>query len=220
MLSELLKIAGVAAGFLALFGLSELIYRKTGTETEITRKMVHVLGGIICILFPFIFTEVWPVAVLAALFVGIIWFSKRKGYLPSIHKVERHTQGSYLYPMAILLCFWVYILNGSILYFFIPVIILAVSDPSAAFFGKLFPYGKYTFWRETKTLLGSLAFFFSAVVIVIICLHYERLPIIKNWEFITIVALSGSLAEGLGRRGEDNIWIPMAVIAAMRLMNF
>jgi len=220
MLIELVKIAGVAAAFLALFALAELIHRKTDTETEITRKMVHVLGGIISVLFPFIFTKVWPVAVLAVLFVGIIWLSKKKGYLPSIHNIGRHTQGSYLYPMAILLCFWVYILNGNILFFFIPVIVLAISDPSAAFFGKLFPYGKYTFLGETKTIVGSLAFFFSAAVIVIICLHYERLLIVDNWRLIGCVSLFGTLAEGLGRRGEDNIWIPIAVIAAMRLINF
>src|SRR5215212_6655272 len=111
MLTELLKIVSVAAAFLALFGLSELIHRKTDTETEITRKMVHVLGGIICVLFPFLFSKVWPVLVLAILFLSIIWFSKKKGYLPSIHNVNRHTQGSYLYPMVILFCFWVYILN-------------------------------------------------------------------------------------------------------------
>lgn len=218
MLNQYVITALVGAVFLLLFALSELIYRQAKPETEITRKMVHFVAGVICLTFPFIFISIWPVAALGVAFLAIMYFSKKKGYLPSIHNVKRKTQGSYLYPLAIFLCFWAEFSQNNILYYFIPVCILSVSDPLAAFTGKLAPYGKYTFWGETKTIAGSLAFFISALTVSYFCFNYfAEKPV--QWLAIGIIALSTTFAEALGRRGEDNLWIPLTAIAVLYGIN-
>ncbi len=219
MLNQFTIAAIVATSFLVLFALSELIYRWAKPETEITRKMVHIVAGIVCLSFPFIFLSIWPVAALGVAFLAIMFISKKTGYLPSIHNVKRKTQGSYLYPLSIFLCFWAYLTQNNILYYFVPISILSVSDPLAAFVGRLAPYGKYTFWGETKTMAGSLAFFISAIIVSYFCFNYFKDTQPTAWLTIGIISLTTSIAEALGRRGEDNLWIPLAAIAVLYGIN-
>lgn len=83
--------------------------------------------------------------------------------------------------------------------------ILIISDTTSALVGRRF--GKHRFFA--KSLEGSLAFFLSAVMVILIAPKIAYVP----WEFgIGIVsALIGTIVEALPWNIDDNLTIPLAV---------
>ena len=83
--------------------------------------------------------------------------------------------------------------------------ILIISDTTSALVGRQF--GRHRFLA--KSLEGSLAFFISAVLVVLIAPKIDRLPM----EYIIgfIAAAIGTVVEALPIKIDDNLSIPLAV---------
>lgn len=87
--------------------------------------------------------------------------------------------------------------------------VLIVSDTTSALIGRRF--GKRKFFH--KSLEGSLAFFLSAVVVILLAPKIDRLPA----EYLIGVAASaiGAVVEAVSSRVDDNISIPISIGLAM-----
>src|SRR3546814_15775711 len=59
--------------------------------------------------------------------------------------------------------------------YYLPIMVLAISDPLAALSGKKWPWRPYRIAGATKTILGSLVFFMSAFLIVLFSWRYVNL---------------------------------------------
>jgi dolichol kinase len=83
--------------------------------------------------------------------------------------------------------------------------ILIVSDTTSALIGRRF--GKRRFFR--KSLEGSIAFFVSALIVVLIAPKIERLPM----EYLAAVIASavGAFVEAASTTIDDNITIPISI---------
>ena len=83
--------------------------------------------------------------------------------------------------------------------------ILIISDTTSALVGRRF--GRHRFLA--KSLEGSLAFFISAVLVVLVAPKIDRLPM----EYIIgfIAAAIGTVVEALPIKIDDNLSIPLAV---------
>src|SRR5690606_220772 len=99
--------------------------------------------------------------------------------------VKRTTRGSFLFPVVIYVTFWIYSIYGTknysgsnlnaddfhgfslggTVYYFLPILILSVSDPTAALVGKKYRLWPYKIFSDTKTIIGSFAFFVSALLL-------------------------------------------------------
>lgn len=198
----------LASGFLLLFASSELMYHKFKVKPEITRKYVHFLTGFITLLFPFMLNNHWFVLLLCSLFAGLLVLSKVFRFLPSINKISRESVGSFLYPALVYFCYFISDLFGSKIYFYIPILILAVADPFAAFFGKKWPLGQYTVFGHSKTLVGSTAFFLCSLATVIITFWFNEFIVFKKIPIAFVLALSTTLIEAVSHKGYDNLTIP------------
>ncbi len=197
--------------FLAIFGLGEIMYHKLKVKPEITRKFSHFSSGILALSFYIYLTEITSVAVLCTSFLGLLILSKKYGFLKSINNVDRVTIGSFLFPVSVFGCFVLAhcsSLQLHALFFYLPILTLAICDPLSALVGKKFPYGKYKVGINHKTLMGSGAFLVSAFL-----LGYV-LSLLLNIDVsvLTIVlsALLCTFIEGISRNGWDNLTIPTA----------
>ena len=83
--------------------------------------------------------------------------------------------------------------------------ILIISDTSAALFGRRF--GRHRFLA--KSLEGSLAFFITAVLVILIAPKVNRIP--AEYVLGIISALIGTVIEALPIRIDDNISIPLSI---------
>jgi len=206
-------LAGFVIGlaFLALVGAAELWRRFGDPPAEWTRKLVHVGGGIVCTLFPFVIDSHWVVLVLALLMLVLFVAGKKLGLLKGVHGVERKSHGTEYYPLVIYLLFvlahrepWLYV---------ICVMVLAFSDAAAALIGKRFGRIRYEVEDEHKSLEGSLACLLTTFCIVAGLLLIWPDPAIPAAGVCLLAALLAAALvtafEAVSLDGGDNLWVPL-----------
>lgn len=216
MNQNLLHTIILAAGFLVLFASAELLYHKMRIQAEITRKYVHVATGLITMLFPVLIDNHWYIMALCASFLLILLVSLRLNFLPSINAVDRLTRGSILYPIIVYGCYLVYQEYGQFIYYYLPILILALCDPVAALVGKRLPFGKYKVLGNTKTFAGSLAFFGAACITTLVTMYLNEDVFVANYIWVAVgVGIPTAIAEGVTNRGYDNLTIPGSALLVL-----
>jgi phytol kinase len=203
--------------FISLLVFTELIYKRLEFKGEVTRKFAHFTATLSTVTFPYMFTDHWYVLALAVFFFILLYISKRRTQLKSIHDITRKSAGSYLLPAAVYLTFLISLKMGHRFYFILPVLVLAISDPVAGILGlNINKYNhKIVFmgYEFQKTTLGSSSFFLSSFLISVIALYYHRMIFdVKTFWLALIIALVGTLVELFSWRGLDNLFIPMSVL--------
>jgi dolichol kinase len=216
-MNEVKTLLILSSYFLLVFVIGEICYRYLGAKAEYTRKWSHMASGFLSLLFPFYFQSALWVGIICGLFMMVLLLSKRFGLLPSINAVDRHTHGSALFPVAVFMAFCAYKLRqNELIYFYLPILTLAICDVCAALVGKAFPIKKIQVFGEKKSLGGFLAFIVSSVLLNYTLFLFDfRLPL------VTVVAVSvvAAVVELICPKGFDNIGIPLAVIVALYLFS-
>lgn len=215
---EILNTALLAALFLALFGIAEILYHYMKVKAELTRKLVHLGTGALTLLFPLMLGSHWPVLFLCAGFAVILILSLKYDLLKSINAIDRESVGSIAYPAAVYGCYLAYAaFHHTLVFFYLPVLILAVCDPAAALCGKTWPLGKFTVRKSQKTFSGTMAFFACAFIVSMLLLSFSDYE--AGYSKITIALTVASFSAGveaLSGRGFDNITIPASVIFVLK----
>ncbi len=219
MITDLLPISWLSACFLGLFGLSEFIHRTTSSKVENTRKLVHFGTGVLTLMFPVFLTSSWSVLILCASFAVILLFSLKYKFLPSINAIDRESHGSILYPVAVYSCFLLYQYQDiDLMFFYAPILILAISDPMAALFGKRWPRGKFTIGKDTKTIMGCSAFLISAFLVLVgLSILFSNELSFDSCYQLLLVSLGATFVEAMSGRGVDNLTIPLSVVLLLSL---
>ncbi len=223
MAKEILNAILLAGMFILLFLIAEILYHKFRIKAENTRKIVHVGTGLITMLFPLILQSGWVVFVLCACFGLSLVLSLRLHLLPSINAIARPSYGSLLYPIAVYTCFLVYkYFHNNLLFFYLPVLTMALCDPVAALVGRRWPYGRFQLKNGAKTITGSIAFFICSVMLTM-ALHYffseEIFKPAHVFLIALIIAACATATEALSTKGVDNITIPICVVMALILLH-
>jgi len=221
MKSELSNMLLLAMIFLLLFALSEILYHCFKIRVEFTRKLVHMGTGIISLLFPILLISHWSVLLLCGLFTVILVLSLKFNLLRSIHAIDRKSAGSLAYPAAVYLCFLTQAyLDDRYIFYYLPLATLAICDPMAALSGKKWPLGSYMILGAKKTMLGSIVFFISAVIVAFLIWKYTHDSNLGFQELtiIAAIALMATLAEAMSKDGYDNLTIPISTIASLYIL--
>lgn len=208
MSAQIWNAVWLALVFLALFGATELLHRALGLPSEWSRKFLHVSGGLASLLMPRLFDNPWIVLVLAAAFFLLLWGSRYLGLLDSVHRVDRPSEGSLLFPVPILLCFWLAWQRQDGLLFSLPILILTLADPAAFIVGRRWQWRPYPAGKSCKTLGGSLAF--AAVTFGLSSWFLPGAPWIA-----LLLATFAALVEARSGRGWDNLTVPLAAAALL-----
>ena len=132
------------------------------------------------------------------------WFYKWFGWLLRRHETDinkKRLNGASNVLISALLCVLLFPKVIAINAF----TILIISDTTSALIGRRF--GRHRFLA--KSLEGSLAFFVSAVVVILVAPKIDKLPM----EYIIgfIAAAIGTVVEALPIKIDDNITIPLSV---------
>jgi len=95
----------------------------------------------------------------------------------------------------------------------LPVSLLAISDTAAEIGGNL--WGRYTmsFFKEQKTLAGSLCFFITAVIVCFIWFRlFSSLSLINILLVSLVISLCTAITETLTLHGWDNLTVPAITV--------
>ncbi|WNJ17834.1 hypothetical protein [Pontibacter sp. G13] len=216
MNQTLIPMATLAASFLTLFGGAEWIHRKGRLEAEWSRKLVHIVTGLITLAFPLVLTSHWQVLILCASFGVILSISKRNAFLPSINGIDRKSHGSILYPVSVYGCFLMFQWQGDLIWFYAPILTMAICDPIAAWVGSQTNWKPYQVGADKKTLGGSLAFLGASALLLTGLFSWMPFPAEGSPTILALfLASMATLAEGISQHGRDNFWIPVAVSLGM-----
>lgn len=206
----------LAISYLLLFGSAEWLYHRKKVEAEFTRKYVHVATGLIGLLFPILLDSHWLVLFLCASFLLILLASLKFNLLPSINGVKRTTRGSILYPVIVYGCYIAFEYFNNLSFYYIPILILAISDPMAALIGRKWPIKTYRTFGQQKSVGGSSAFFVSALVISFLLMQIDTNQDIQGQLLASLViSLSSTLMEAISHKGYDNLSIPASVLSVL-----
>lgn len=211
---DLISASVISILFLAIFIIAELLRKYAKLSTEVTRKFVHFSGAAVCVSFPFIFSSYWTVLCLAVIFGLIMFVSKKCKLLPSIHDIDRISEGAIYHPIAIYLCFIFAKMLNQPYFYVISILVLAISDASAALVGKT--YGMRSFITEAdkqKSFEGSLIFFLTAFLIThLTLLLFTPTGRLESVLVAVLIATIVTLFEGVSLEGTDNIFVPIATM--------
>ncbi len=222
MSKEIINTILLAILFLSLFAIAEILYHRLNLKAESTRKIVHVGTGLITMLFPLLLQSQWSVLLLCACFGLILLLSLRMHLLPSINAIKRTSVGSLLYPVAVYICFIAYQHFHNLLFFYLPVLNMAICDPVAALVGNRWPVGKCKINNSSKTFIGSLAFFITSFILTIALFYFFSAEISEQKEVLMIsflIAFFSATTEAVSTKGIDNITIPVCVLIILTLAN-
>jgi dolichol kinase len=191
---------------------------------ELVRKAIHMCSLSIPIVYFFLTREqaLWILGPLTVAFfvVDVARFYSRKvsrwfydwfGWLLRKHEQDESIKRlSGATNVLISACFCVLIFPKVITINAFAVLI--VSDTTSALIGRRF--GKRPFFG--KSLEGSIAFFVSAIIVVLIAPKIEHLPL----EYLAAIIASavGAIVEAASSRIDDNITIPISIGFTMWLL--
>jgi phytol kinase len=219
-MNGMLNTALLALTFLLLFASAEWLHHKQRFKAEVTRKYVHIMTGLLTMSFPLVLNDQWHVLFLCCSFLIILLVSMRWGLLRSINGVDRETLGGLLYPIVVFGCYLAYQHFAQFVFYYLPILILAICDPMAALVGSRWPRGRYTVLGHTKTLSGSIAFFITAIALSsLFFLGAEEARPLEGLVLALVVATVTTVAEGVSHKGYDNLTVPLGAMLVLVLGN-
>ena len=210
MEKQLIYLLAFIAGYILLLLFCECLGRWANVRPEHTRKLAHIVSTLSTLLYPQLFSDhIYPL-LLCLFFCITLLITKRLKIIPSIDRVERKTEGSYMLALAVGTTYYLSIVCKEIAIYQLPILVLAISDPLAGIVGQRVS-SKRLF--NGKTFVGSLSFFLSAFAISFVYLITECHP--PMWGISVLIALSTTIVELFSPRGLDNLTIPLTIVAVL-----
>lgn len=185
-----------------LLTLVEILKKNFKLLPDLTRKLSHILSGLSAYLFPY-FLNKYEILVLGIIFLILLFISKRKVILSSLHSVSRQTYGELLFPIGVAVSALIY-LPENLLKYQTGILVLTFSDSLACIIGEKYGKHKIKILNQTKSLEGSITFFI--VTFAILLIQYQAI----NFNlFLNTLVLT--FAELFGVYGLDNLFIPIMI---------
>jgi phytol kinase len=194
--------------YLFVFVLGEVIRRLVPSKPEIPRKAVHFASGLIALSIPCFLKSHWWLLSLVASFTVILALAQKKHWFESIFGVERKSHGAILFPVTVYVLF--VLSTGNYILYFIPILIMTVSDTLAAVIGGRYGSIKFDVEGNKKSLEGSTTFF----LIAFLCVHLSLLLMtdtsrIDSVMIAFVIALLVTGFEAVSSTGLDNFYVPL-----------
>lgn len=195
--------------FVSIIGGTEMWTRIRRPDPELSRKVVHVASGAVCLLFPIFVGSIVSVLILALLFVIFLFVASRFRALVCLNSVDRRSHGSEFYPLAVFFLFFVS--RDRWWLYFTALLILAVADAAAALIGSRFGRHRYRVGeQDTKSLEGSIAFFAITYFVIAALLSISsEVPTANSLLIAFLVGMLLMGAEAISVHGTDNIFVPV-----------
>lgn len=210
MLSDQIFSVSIATIYLLILIFSaELLSRSFQTDSELTRKIVHIGTGNIILLawwlnIPRIIL-IWA-SVIASLMAIISYYLP---ILPSVNSVKRKSLGTLFYAISIGILTALFWQKGLKLYAVIGILVMSYGDGMAALIGQKWGKHPYQIIGNKKSWEGSLTMTFVSFIIALIIF-----TLINGWQgqnliVAVIMAICATILETFSQIGIDNLTVPV-----------
>jgi phytol kinase len=207
------------AWFLVLVGALRAAQPTLARRPELSRKILHLGMGAICLPFPWLFADSWPVVALGVGFV-LALVAARDGLPPRrllgglLDQAGRSPVGELCFPVAVAAVFWAS--HGNPAIFWPPLLLLSVADAAAALAGQARTAHRFFIGNGSKSLEGSLAFLAAAVPCTVVPLLMVG-PAPLHHALLIALALAplATILEATAPNGWDNLLVPLGTFVLL-----
>ena len=210
---------------LLIVGVGEALRTWADWKPESSRRVVHLLTGLLVAFGVPMFSSPTPVYILAAIFVVVNLIANSKRWFKGMHGIDRESWGTVTFPLALIVAlFLCWTLDASRIYILqTAFLVLAVSDPLASFVGTRLKNPKpFIIAGNRKSVAGSTAFFVSAWLLTVLGILYfpaEQIDLETIAVIGFITAIVTTAVEMLSGKGWDNLTIVLAIVALMAALS-
>lgn len=210
----MLKFIVLAILGLLILSISEFIRKRVGLANEYSRKNYHAVHAVLIGFAPFLVSYQIIIGFEILLFVEMLLVRKYK-LMPWLYDVGRISWGDLFGVCGVI---FISVLNPDPWVFLVAMFHLGLADSAAALIGK--KYGKTTSYKvfgNVKSLVGSMAFLLTSVVITIAALALTPLQIQSLYVLLILPPLV-TLSENISIFGSDNFVIPAVVVLVLQAL--
>jgi phytol kinase len=219
-------VLGVLGTLMTLLRLYQVL---VAPHPEVTRKLLHIGMGLTTLTFPWLFGELWPVALLAALSVALFLALRvvkalKQGLGSVVGGVDRASLGEVYFPVSVAILFGLYLQENDTrpgvreLLYCIPVLLLTLADAAAALVGIRYGQVQYVTADGHKTAEGSLAFLGCAFLLVHIpLLLWTETGRAECLLIALLLALLATVVEAIAWNGLDNLVLPLTSYLLLKI---
>lgn len=221
-----LEVVRLSGWYLLLLLFAELPYRRPGVNGLYIRHLLYSGMGLLALLLPLYLAEVWQAAALCAVLLFLLVSGRVFRWLPSLYE-DPQEKGSLLIPPVLLttFVFWYSLPEARLhyernLFFFLPVLIPALSAPAAAIAGYLYRKSASTEGTEGPGAVASLTFFITTTLTCLVLFGAFRIPGTGAGRILTeslFIAAGTALMARFSRKGWDKLSVPLAVMGLLLL---
>lgn len=185
--------------------ISELGWRKHWMRGEFGRKFVHITVGSFVAFWPFFLS--WDeIRLLSLAFLVVVVISDRLKLFHAINSVQRPTFGEICFAAVVGLLTFVTHSKGV---YAASLLQMSLADGFAAIFGTRFGRdNKYHLWGHHKSVVGTLAFLLTSLIILI---GYSVWGHSLSIAVIVLGAAVAAAIENVAPLGLDNLLVPLFV---------
>src|SRR5579884_1302767 len=171
--------------------LNEIWWRRRKVHNEFSRKFIHLTVGCFVAAWPFILS--WrQIQLLSLAFVIVILISKHFKIFQAIHSVQRPTWGEIFFAVSVGL---ITLLTHNKWIYAAAALQMGLADGLAAIVGSRYGWQRYKIFSSTKSIVGSLTFFITSVIILLAYNHFSHNHL--SLTFIALASLSAALLENI-----------------------
>jgi len=194
------------------FVAGEALRRKYKGSNEISRKLVHLLHGLVLACWAFI-APVWLIISAEVLFFACVLAVRYLNLLPWMRQVGRVSYGDLLYPIGVILAV---LLADSPAVLAAAILQLALADSAAAIIGKKWGHTKqYISFGQAKSVAGSMAFLVVSAAITGLFMVSGLIE--YSLALLIIAPLILTAVENVAGYGFDNAFIPVVAVVLLNL---
>jgi phytol kinase len=183
-------------------------------DAEVTRKLLHIGGGLLSLGLPFLFSSAWHVLLLSGITAAGFLLLKNARSVRVLSGVARASNGEIWFPLGVTAVFA--LSRGVRLPYIVCVLVMTFADAGAALAGKVFGTTRLS---TGKTLEGSAAFFVLAYAGTLSPLLLSRAVAVSHaFAVAYLLAAAVTLVEAYSPYGLDNLLIPVSSFALLKGM--
>lgn len=184
-------------GYGAVLAALESATRRWKLSSEWTRRIAHVFGALLAILFGAVLSRL-SFLLLVAFFLAVMLYSRKHKILQHIHGVRRLTFGEEFFALGVVAAFL--IANGDTMIFIYAMLVIGIADPITGI--AMDRYGNH-----------AISYLVCSFVVGLIMLSTGLL-----WQQVLPVALLVSGVERISPYGSDNLSMPASMALSMRFL--
>lgn len=196
--------------------ISGIIKKLVKKESELPRKIVHVLVMFSWIGIIYFFKGTMHIVIPGLMFTIINYISFKKNIFFMIERDNNETMGTVYYALSIFILSTLIYINDD---FLVPATIglfcMSFGDGLAPLFGHIYPVKTFA---NKKTLMGSLSVLVISFLVALGVLKFYSIHF--NLLLVAIISISSFLLEFFSKKGLDNLFLPLGVSFIVYLLLF